>query len=76
MNKIELQCIMLRKGVTITELSKQIKCDRTTLYRKMESGRFERSEIIRIREALNLTEEEMLHVFFDDEGCENATGKE
>lgn len=73
MNKTELEVSMLRKGVTAAILSEIIGMNRVTLYRKMANGKFERSEIIKIRDALGLTEAEMLRIFFSDEGCVNAT---
>lgn len=73
MNKIELEVMLLRKGMSISELSERIGMNRTTFYRKLTSGKFERSEIIAIRDALGLTDADMLRIFFNDESCENAT---
>jgi hypothetical protein len=38
--------------------------NRTTFYRKVATGKFERSEIMRIRDVLNLSDEDMLRIFF------------
>lgn len=73
MNKIELEVALLRKGMSVEELSKRIGCNRVTLYRKLSSGKFERSEIIKIRDALELSDADMLCIFFNDECCVNAT---
>ncbi len=73
MNKIELEVMLLRKGMSISELSEKIGMNRTTFYRKLTSGKFDRSEIIAIRDALGLTDADMLRIFFNDESCENAT---
>lgn len=73
MNKTELEVSMLRKGVNVAKLAEKIGMNRITLYRKMASGKFERSEIIKIRESLGLTEAEMLRIFFSDDSCVNAT---
>lgn len=67
MNKIELEVAMLRNGVSKSELAEKIGCNRATMYRKMESGKFERSEIANICDALELDDENMLRIFFDDE---------
>lgn len=76
MNKTELEVSMLRKGVSAAILAEKIGINRVTLYRKMVTGKFERSEIIKIRDVLELTEAEMLRIFFSDDGYVNATGGE
>lgn len=76
MNKVELEVVLLRNGMSITELSEKIGCNRTTMYRKLTSGKFERSEIIKIRDILGLTDADMIRIFFNDESCVNATKEE
>ena len=76
MNKIELEVAMLRKGMSIAALSDKIGCNRVTMYRKLTSGKFERSEIMKIRDILGLTDADMIRIFFNDESCENSTEKE
>ena len=76
MNKTELEVSMLRKGVSAAILAEKIGINRATLYRKMVTGKFERSEIIKIRDVLELTEAEMLRIFFSDDSCVNATSGE
>lgn len=76
MNKTELEVSMLRKGVSAAILAEKIGINRVTLYRKMVTGKFERSEIIKIRDVLELTEAEMLRIFFSDDSCVNATSGE
>lgn len=77
MNKIELEVALIRRGIRIPELAAQIGMDKSTFYRKLTTGKFERTEIIKIREALHLNDEDMLRIFFAEEGCGNATpGKE
>lgn len=75
MNKVELEVVLLRNGMSITELSEKIGCNRTTMYRKLTSGKFERSEIIKIRDILGLTDADMIRIFFNDESCVNATAE-
>lgn len=75
MSKTELEVAMIRKGVTVAVLAEGIGVDRSTLYRKMASGKFERSEIIAIRDMLELTDADMIRIFFDGEGCVNATAE-
>lgn len=76
MSKTELEVAMIRKGVTVAVLADAIGVDRSTLYRKMANGKFERSEIIAIRDMLELTDADMIRIFFDDSSCVNATNKE
>ena len=76
MKKVELEVAMLRSGIRIQELSEKICMNRTTFYRKVATGKFERSEIMRIRDVLNLSDEDMLRIFFDSDGFGNATGEE
>lgn len=76
MNKIELAVAMVRRGVSITKLADIIGIDRTTLHRKLQTGKFERSEIIKIRDTLQLEDADMLRIFFDDADCVNATKSE
>lgn len=72
MNKVELEVMLLRNGMSVAELSEKIGCNRTTMYRKLTSGKFERSEIIKIRDILGLTDADMIRIFFNDERKENA----
>ena len=73
MNKTELEVELLRHETTVTELAEKIGLNRTTLYRKMASGKFDRAEIIAIRDALGLTDADMLRIFFNARSCENVT---
>lgn len=73
MNKIELEVELLRKGMSLAELSEKIGMNRVTLYRKLASGKFERSEIIKIRDMLELKDADVLRIFFSDDCCGNAT---
>lgn len=72
MNKVELEVMLLRNGMSVAELSEKIGCNRTTMYRKLTSGKFERSEIIKIRDILGLTDADMIRIFFNDERKDNA----
>lgn len=72
MNKVELEVMLLRNGMSVAELSEKIGCNRTTMYRKLTSGKFERSEIIKIRDILELTDADMIRIFFNDDRKENA----
>lgn len=73
MDKIELEVVLLRKGVNVAKLSESIGMNRATFYRKLTSGKFERSEIIKIRDTLGLTDAELLRIFFSDSSCGNVT---
>lgn len=76
MNKIELEVAVLRNKISLAALAEKIGINKTTLYRKLESGKFDREEIVKIKEQLNLTDADILRIFFDDRSCVNATNKE
>ena len=76
MNKIELEIAILRKQMNLTQLAKEIGVNRVTLYRKIASGKFERGEIQRIRDTLGLSDADVIRIFFEDDGCVNATEQE
>lgn len=76
MNRIEFDVALVRSGFTAPRLAEQIGMSKSTMYRKIESGNFDRSEIIAIRDAMHLTDSDMLAIFFDERSCENATAKE
>lgn len=76
MNRIELEVAVLRNSISLAVLAEKIGMNKTTLYRKLESGKFDREEIVKIREQLNLTDADILRIFFNDDGCENATDKD
>lgn len=73
MNGLELESAMQKAHISVTRLAELCGMNRVTLYRKMASGKFERSEMIAIRDALNLDDADMLRIFFNAESCENAT---
>lgn len=76
MNKTELEVVLLRKSMSALELSEKIGINRVTLYRKLNNGKFERAEIVKIRDALGLSDDDMLRIFFSTDGCGDATDKE
>lgn len=76
MNKIELEVAILRKQMSLTQLAQKIGVNRVTLYRKIASGKFERAEIQKIRDELGLSDADVIRIFFDAEGCVNATEQE
>ena len=63
--KNELKAEIIRKGYSIAEVAKAVGIDVASLHRKM-SGKsdFYRSEIQKIREILNLSEQDLLRIFF------------
>lgn len=76
MDKIELEVLILRKGTSIAALAESIGIDKTTMYRKLANGKFERSEIMKIRDALCMTDADVIRIFFSDDSCVNATNEE
>lgn len=75
MSKTELEVAMIRKGVSVAILADAIGLDRSTLYRKMANGKFERSEIMKIRDMLELSDADIIRIFFEDDSCGNVTNQ-
>ena len=73
MDKVELEVAVVRKGTSIPRLAEALGMNKTTFYRKLESGKFDRGEIEGIRDALGLTNDDLLRIFFGGESCGNAT---
>lgn len=65
MNVSKLKGKMAEKGVSVTNLCKNIVMTRSTMYRKLNSGKFTVSEANKIKEALRLTSTEAKSIFFD-----------
>lgn len=65
MNVSKLKGKMAEKGVSVTNLCKNIVMTRSTMYRKLNNGRFTVSEANKIKEALKLTSTEAKSIFFD-----------
>lgn len=65
MNTSKLKGKMAEKGVSVTKLCENIVMTRSTMYRKLNSGRFTVSEANKIKEALKLTGTEAKAIFFD-----------
>lgn len=73
MDKLELEIVMLRHGIKVPALADKIGMSKTAFYDKLKTGKFERSEIIKIRDVLGLSDDDMLRIFFAECGCGHAT---
>lgn len=68
MNKEGLKKKLEEKGMNIKGLCKLARINATTMWRKINGEtEFNRDEMERISKALNLTREEMLDIFFEEE---------
>lgn len=65
MNVSKLKGKMAEKGISVTKLCEDIVMTRSTMYRKLSSGKFTVSEATKIKEALKLTGTEAKSIFFD-----------
>lgn len=66
MNVLKLKIIMLIKGVSVDKLSRSVKINRSSLYRKLSNvDTIKIGEAKRIKEALALTDREIIDIFFD-----------
>lgn len=67
MNIPELKAAIARKGFTIPTLAEVIGISKKTLYRKVDcESSFTQKEISAIVSALNLTNDEIISIFFTD----------
>ena len=64
MNK-ELLKEKIEAAGNVEEVAKLIGIDRSTLYRKLQSGKFYINELIDIKEKLSLTDNEIKKIFFN-----------
>lgn len=66
MNTVKLKAKILKSSVSIRELSRLMGIHKATLYRKTKGELdFTRLDILNICVALNLSNEELLEIFFD-----------
>lgn len=66
MNIAKLKGRMVEKGLNVENLAALMNIDRSTLYRKMDSGeKFTIGEVQKIKVALSLTNDDASAIFFD-----------
>lgn len=63
MNVLKLKGKIVENGLTVPKVAKAADIDRSMMYRKLKAGRFTVGEAGRIKEALNLTNEEAVEIF-------------
>ena len=59
--------MLVKKGINVEELAKKIGLDRATLYRKVNNNTLTLTDINNIIQALDLTEDETMAIFFKNE---------
>lgn len=65
MNIPKLKGKIVERGINVETLAERIGIDRSTLYRKMDAGeRFTVAEAIKIKDVLDLTNDEAMSIFF------------
>lgn len=65
MNILKLKGKMVEKGFNVESLASRLDIDRSTLYRKLESGeKFTIGEVQKIKTILDLSSEEASAIFF------------
>jgi predicted DNA-binding protein (UPF0251 family) len=67
MNINKLKGKIVENGLNVDEVASQIKMDRSTFYRKMRNAGFTIQEAVKIKDALNLTDNEANTIFFSHE---------
>lgn len=64
MNANKLKGKIIEKGLSVETLAKQIGVNRSSMYRKINNCRITIGEVCKIKEALNLTNDEASDIFF------------
>lgn len=67
MNVNKLKGKIIEKGLNVESLGELIGIDRSSMYRKLSSGRFTIAEAKKIKNVLDLTNEEACDIFFAQE---------
>lgn len=67
MKKREFKAMLVKKGINVEELAKKIGLDRATLYRKVNNNTLTLTDINNIIQALDLTDDETMAIFFKNE---------
>ena len=62
---MELELAIKRAGITKRDIAKKLEISETALYHKLSGGvEFKASEIVKMKEILNLTNEQRDKIFF------------
>lgn len=67
MNKREFKAMLIKKGLNVKQLAKKIGIGDACLYRRVNNGTLTLTDINNIIQALELTEEETMAIFFKKE---------
>lgn len=67
MKKREFKAMLVKKGINVEKLAKKIGLDPATLYRKVNNNTLTLTDINNIIQALDLTEDETMAIFFKNE---------
>ena len=65
MNINKLRAKIVEKGLNVESFSRLIGVNRSSMYRKLNNGRFTIAEALRIKEALELSTKEASDIFFN-----------
>lgn len=71
--KANLKAKLAQKEMNVETLATLIDRDRNTLYRKINSGIFTTEEVERIREVLELSDQDVVSIFFASQVSESET---
>jgi DNA-binding phage protein len=65
MNIQKLRGKIVERGMNVETLAKEIGVDRSSMYRKLNNCNLTVGEVSKIKEALNLSNEEAIDIFFN-----------
>lgn len=64
MNVQKLRGKIVEKGMNVETLAKEIGVNRSSMYRKLNNGKLTIGEVSKIKEVLDLSNEEATNIFF------------
>ncbi len=65
MNETAFRMILARENTSIPKIASKTGIGKKTIYLKLKSGKFNQKEILLMKTALNLSNEDILTVFFN-----------
>ena len=62
--KLVFKAAIVARGYSVEKLAKESEIGKVSLYNKINSGRFMRGEIEKVASVLNLSDAEIINIFF------------
>lgn len=66
LNENEFKAEIIRRGMSIPKLAEKTGISKKRIYSKIKRGNFNQIEILQIKKVLNLTNDELICIFFEE----------